>query len=95
MFSHFVRTGSFLFNFDLSKGYHHADIFAEHLIYLGFSWKRSNKESFYVFTVLTFGLSSAPGVFTKLLRPLVSVWHKDSINISVYTDDGAGIEYTL
>ena len=49
---------------------------------------------YYVFTVLPFGLSSAPFIFTKVLRPLVSYWHANGIKICLYLDDGAGIEKT-
>ena len=47
---------------------------------------------FYIFTVLPFGLSTAPMLFTKLLRPLVSYCHERGINICVFLDDGAGAE---
>ena len=80
-------------NVDLRKGYYHIDIFPEHQNFLGFSWKRNGKEYFYVFTVLPFGLSSAPAVFTKILRLLVSMWHKESIKIAVYLDDGIANTY--
>ena len=40
----------------------------------------------FLFTVLTFGLTTAPAIFTKVLRPLVSSWHK--IKIAVYLEDG-------
>ena len=93
-FHQLIRPGGFLFKFDLKNGYHHVDIAPEHQIYLGFSWKINNKSKYYVFTVLPFGLSIAPGVFTKLLRPLVSTWHKQGINIAVYLDDGAGTDFT-
>ena len=93
-FQQFVRPGGFLFKFDLRKGYHHVDIFPEHQIFLGFSWEMGNKRKFYVFTVLPFGLSSAPSLFTKLLRPLVSTWHGQGVKISVFLDDGACIDYT-
>lgn len=93
-FSQFVHPGSFVYKFDLKKGYHHVDIFPEHQTYLGFSWERNGITKYYVFTVLPFGLSTAPALFTKLLRPLVAVWHQRGINISVYLDDGAGIEYS-
>ena len=61
-----------MFSFDLKSAYHHVEISQEYQTYLGFSWKTSNSgdEIFYVFTVLPFGLSTAPYVFTKLLKPL-------------------------
>ena len=91
-FSQFVCPNGFLFKFDLKKGYHHIDIAPEFQLYLGFSWKIDNVCKFFVYTVLPFGLSTAPGVFTKLLRPLVSKWHKQGIKIAVYLDDGAGTD---
>jgi len=39
----------------------------------------------FVFSVLPFGLSSAPYVFTKCLRPLVKFWR-----FNVFLDDGCG-----
>ena len=90
-----IKPGGFVFKFDLRKDYHHIDILPEHQNFLGFSWKRNGKEYFYVFTVLPFGLSTAPAVFTKVLRPLISSWHKQGIKIAVYLDDGFGIASTF
>ena len=47
---------------------------------------------FYAFTVLPFGLSSAPYVFTKILKPLEKHWKHQSICVAVFLDDGWGIE---
>ena len=48
--------------FDLKSGYHHVGIYPDHQAFLGFVWKFPGVLSFryFVFTVLTFGLSSAP-----------------------------------
>ncbi|XP_072039886.1 uncharacterized protein [Amphiura filiformis] len=43
---------------------------------------------FYTFTVLPFGLTSAPYVFTKTLRPLVKHWRKLVFFLVLYLDDG-------
>ena len=40
-------------------------------------------------------MSTAPGIFTKIIRPLVAHWHEKGIQICVYLDDGAGIENDL
>ena len=40
-----------------------------------------------MFTVLPFGLSPSPFVFTKLLRPLVKYWRLHGLFIVVYIDD--------
>ena len=50
--------------------------------------------SFFMFTVLPFGLSSAPYIFTKLLRPLVKHWRSQGIHTVVYLDDGFDVEST-
>ena len=52
------------------------DIAQEYQTFLGFSWRDpdSNNEAFYVFTVLPFGLSTAPYIFTKLLKPVEKHW---------------------
>ena len=42
------------------------------------------------FFLVPFGLSSAPYVFTKCLRPLVKFWRSNAIKIVVLLDDGCG-----
>ena len=56
--SDYFEKDSFCFKFDLSKGYHHINVFSGHQTFLGF-------------TVLPFGLSSASYIFTKVLRETV------------------------
>ena len=90
--SYFVKDG-FMFSFDLKSGYYHVDIAQEHETFLGFSWRvpDSIKEIFYVFTVLPFGLSSAPWVFTKVLKPLERHWRVQGLCIAIFLDDGWAI----
>ena len=73
-----------MFKFDLKAGYHHVDIAEWCRTFLGFKWMGK----YYVFTVLPFGLSSAPYIFTKCLRPMVKYWRENGINIVLYLDDG-------
>ena len=47
---------------------------------------------FYKFTVLPFGLCTAPYIFTKLLKPLEKRWRYLGIRIAIFLDDGWGIE---
>ena len=47
---------------------------------------------FYVFAVLPFGLSSAPYVFTKILKPLEKHWMYHGICLAVFLNDEWGIE---
>ena len=68
------QLGYFFFTFDFKSGYHHVEIFPDHRQYLGFSWKFGSVVKYFVFTVLPFGLSSAPYIFSKLVRSLVNYW---------------------
>jgi len=86
----YLNKGYFLFNFDLKSGYHHIEIFPDHQTFLGFSWTFSGITKYYCFSVLPFGLSSAPFIFTKCIRPLVKFWRFNGVKIVVYLDDGCG-----
>ena len=48
-----------------------------------------------MFTVLPFGLSSAPYIFTKIVRPLTKHWRAQGICITIFLDDGLDIEPSL
>lgn len=43
-----------------------------------------------IFLVLSFGLKSAPYIFTKITRPLVKKWIGEGKCIVMYLDDGIG-----
>ena len=49
---------------------------------------------YFVFTVLPFGVSSAPHIFTKVLKPLVKYWRGFGFNIALFLDDGFLSDYT-
>ena len=69
------HTDGYVFKFDLKSGYHHVNVFEEHQTYI---------VKLFVFTVLPFGLSTAPFVFTKVVRPLVKYWRFSSIKIACF-----------
>ena len=71
--------------FDLKSGYHRINIAEEHHKYLCFSWEGK----FFSFTVLPFGLSSAPYIFTKVVRVLVKFWRASGVRCMMYFDDGS------
>jgi len=77
----------FMFKFDLRSGYLHLDICPQHQTYLGFEWDGQ----FYCYTVLPFGLTTGPYIFTKCLRPLVKFWRENGIKVVLYLDDGFGM----
>jgi hypothetical protein len=60
-----------MFKFDLRNGYYHVNVHGNFQKILAISWEIDEKKTktFFVYTVIAFGLSSAPYLFTKLLRP--------------------------
>ena len=86
----YFQKGSFMITFDLKSGYHHIEIHPDHLRFLGFAWKFPGETParYFVFTVLPFGLSSAPYIFTKCLKPLEKYWRFNGVNIAFFLDDG-------
>ena len=76
--------GFYLFKFDLKSGYHHVEI-------LAFSWDFGDGVvKYFQFTVLPFGLSSAPYLFTILLKPILISWRCKGIPMVIFLDDGLG-----
>ena len=57
---------------------------------MGFVWKLPGALSFryFVFGVLPFGLSSAPYIFIKCLKPLEKYWRVNRVNIALFFNDG-------
>ena len=76
-----------LFKFDLKSGYFNLDICPQQHTYLGFHWNGK----FYCYTVLAFGITTGPYIFTKCLRPLVKFWRKNGIKVVLHLDDGFGM----
>ena len=86
-----LNPGDFLFTFDIKSAYHHIEIFQDHQTYLGFQWGYTNgKPQYFVFRVLPFGLSTAPLVFTKILKPVLRHWRSSGKRVCMFLDDGLG-----
>ena len=92
--NYLLANKGYLFKFDLKYGYHHINIFNSHQTYLGFSWDIKGATKYFVFTVLPFGLSSAPFVFAKAVRRLVKHWRLHAVKTACFLDDGSGIACT-
>ena len=87
--THIFDKGFYLFY--LKSGYHHNEFFPEHRKYLAFAWDFSTGNfRYFQFCVLPFGLSSAPFIFTKMLKPLQKSCRSLSIPIAIFLDDGLG-----
>ena len=81
------QLGDYFFKFDIESGYHHTDVLPEHQKYLGFKWEIEGEWRYFVFTVLVFGLSSAPFIFTKVVRVLIKHRRSQAIRIFRFIDD--------
>ena len=83
-----ARPSAWACSFDIKSGYHHIEIFESDQQFLGFSWDFSGVTKYFKFTVLPFGLSVGPYIFSKVMRPLVKHWRSKALTIVVYLDDG-------
>ncbi|KHJ81443.1 reverse transcriptase, partial [Oesophagostomum dentatum] len=81
---HVLPRGGYMSTFDFKSGYHHLKINPDHTKFLGFKWQGN----LYQFLCLPFGLSSAPHIFTKILRPFIKKWRSAGLGIALYLDDG-------
>ena len=87
----YVNKGDFLYSFDLKSGYHHfgySQTMRHFWVFPVFFFSGTVK--YFCFTVLPFGLSSAPYTFTKCLRPLVKFWRFNGVKTLVFLDDECG-----
>ncbi len=91
----YLDMGGFGFKFDITQGYHHIDIHVDFQKFLGFSWILDGVQNYFIFLVLPFGLTSAPYIFTKVVRVLVKFWRNVGIKICVFIDDGFGCAKSL
>jgi len=78
-----VQEGDNLLSVDLESGYYHVEINKAFRRFLGFEWDGK----YYVWNVLPFGLSTAPLVFTKILRPVVQHLRQMGVRVNIYLDD--------
>ena len=77
------KEGDYMVKIDLKDAYLTVPIWQNHQKYLRFLWRDSLLE----FACLPFGLASAPRVFTKLLKPVLSILRQGGIRFIVYLDD--------
>lgn len=78
-----MQKDCFMSSIDLKDAYFLIPIHTSSRKYLRFSFNNI----LYEFTCLPFGLSSAPYVFTKIIKPIVSYLHQQNICCTVYLDD--------
>ena len=78
-----LREGDWMASIDLKDAYLSVTIWEDHRKYLIFSWQGN----LYEFQCLPFGLSSAPRVFTKLLKPVLARLRHQGVRLIMYLDD--------
>ena len=78
-----MMQSDFMTSIDLRDAYFSIPIHEDHHRFLGFSWEKA----YYCFQCLPFGLSSAPRVFTKVLKPVMAAIRCRGIRSMIYLDD--------
>ena len=78
-----LREGDWMASIDLKDAYLSVTIWEDHRKYLRFQWR----DNLYELQSLPFGLSSAPRVFTKLLKPILAGLRHQGMRLIMYLDD--------
>ena len=78
-----LSKGCWMSSVDIRHAYHTVNIAEEHQKFLRFEWKGK----FFQYTCLPFGLSSAPRIFTKLLKPVFATLRSEGCSVMGYIDD--------
>jgi hypothetical protein len=78
-----IKPKDFLTKIDIKDAYFHVPIHPEHQKYLGFQW---NGRTFRC-RGLPLGLTSAPQVFTRLMKQVMRHLHEQGITVIAYLDD--------
>ena len=79
----FIRKGMFMTSLDLKDAYFALPIESSFRKYVRFVWR----DRLYEFQCMCFGLSSAPYIFTKVMKPIFSRLRREGICSSYYIDD--------
>jgi hypothetical protein len=79
-----IRRDDYFVKIDLKDAYLTIPIHEDNRKLFRISWGRG---VLYQFRCLAFGLSSAPWLFTKILKPVVTLLRKLGIRLTIYLDD--------
>ena len=78
-----LQPGDWMTKMVLKDAYLQVPIRSSHQTLLTFLWE----EKYFKFTCLPFGLTSAPRVFMKLLKPVVGFLRQVGCHLVIYLDD--------
>lgn len=79
----FLQHNDYMVSCDLQSGYHHIAMHEDSVPYLGFSFAGQ----FFYCKALPFGLSTAPRVFTKVMRTVIRHLRAQHVSVLPYLDD--------
>ncbi|XP_044153533.1 uncharacterized protein LOC122940815 [Bufo gargarizans] len=77
----------FMATVDLQDAYYHVPIYHRHQCFLRIAIYYQGRLSHFQFTALSFGLSSAPRVFSKIMSDVMKFLHLQGVQIVPYLDD--------
>ena len=66
-FANLARPDDVLVSLDMVQGYYHVDLHPTSRTFVGFAWRGK----YYVYSVLPFGMTTAPRCFAKIMGVLV------------------------
>ena len=83
-----VQENDYFTNIDMQDAYFSVNVEKFFCRYLKFIWNGK----LYAFVCVPFGLSSAPRLFTKLLKPIFAWFRQQAIRCSYYIDDSLNMD---
>ncbi len=78
-----IRTGDRLLSADISSGFHHLRISLRERKFLCFTWRHHT----FCWTVLPFGVKSAPYLFSSVIKEVVKYFRASDIRCTAWVDD--------
>ncbi|KAM9954861.1 hypothetical protein ACTFIW_000964 [Dictyostelium discoideum] len=78
-----VKQGYYMVKLDIKKAYLHVLVDPQYRDLFRFVWKGSH----YRWKTMPFGLSTAPRIFTMLLRPVLRMFRDINVSVIAYLDD--------
>jgi hypothetical protein len=89
----YCLNANFAIKFDLKKYYHAIDINQEFQKYFGFMYQMQDNEDpcTFIWKTMPYGYTRAPFIARALMKPLISKWRKNGVQIVVFYDDGMAV----
>lgn len=78
-----LQKNDFMAKIDIKDAYLHVPVRRGHQPFLRFNFRQTT----YQFLVLCFGLTTAPWIFTRLMKPVMARLRQEGIRLVIYLDD--------